>query len=291
MQITFVTGLECNDLSEGHTIYFYEFVLELVKYYPVSIICVVGGGKIFSNVNGITIFDVLKGTRYFGFFSFKNFKLVKKLNCGIIHFWYVPRLWYFPFLFRGAKYYSLPDSWSNYYYDLFKSTKNKSYLLRYVNFYFFELLLNKSSIQSIYISYQEALENNGKHVPFKINKVNVEYEIMKNGVLIGRMNSNILEELIKEVVIKNHKIIFTILTKDQKLIFKYKGIKNIIFLEWVESYAQFSSSFKVHLLYDVWGSGQSTKLINALSVGSLALGNEKAFRGFPIANNNCFFLA
>lgn len=288
--VTFITSLSCNSLDEGHVIYFFNYVKDLKKIYSINILCEEHNGNAFKNIENVNVFDCLTKSNKFGLATFSNYITIKKKSTGIVHFWYAPRLMYFPLLFNNTSFYSLPDSWSSYYESQLNIKKNIAIFFRFVHYRLFEKVISFSKIKTIYISHSEAKKYNGLFIPFKINK-HVNHCVLKDGVLVGRMNSMILEKIIINLILNNTKISFTIISKDNEMHKKYSSYKNITFIKWVEDYESFSSRFKVHLLYDLWGSGQSTKLINCLNVGSLAIGNETSFRGFPKNDKNHKYIA
>jgi hypothetical protein len=283
--ITFITSLSCNSLDEGHIIYFFNYIKDLKKYYLINILCEQHNGNVFKNIENVNVFDCLTKSNKFGLATFSNFITIKKKSIGIVHFWYAPRLMYFPLLFNNTIFYSLPDSWSSYYASQLKVKKNIALFSRFIYYKLFERIISFSKIKTIYVSHSDAKKYNGLFIPFKISK-HVGNSNSKEGVLVGRMNSIILEKIIINLILNNTNINFTIISKDNGIHEKYSSNKNITFIKWVEDYENFSSKFKVHLLYDLWGSGQSTKLINCLNVGSLAIGNEISFRGFSKNNKD-----
>tara|TARA_B110000879_G_C11169852_1_gene513038 strand:+ start:516 stop:1583 length:1068 start_codon:yes stop_codon:yes gene_type:complete len=278
-----VSGLECNILNEGHVIYLYKYLNKVLPIFKKIIVIVSEtNGSSLKKLNRFVVKDELIENKVTGLLNFHNISILKKYQKHqfIIHFWYAPKIHYLPFfLKKNTTYYTFPDSWSSYYSSKYQLTRKKQFYLKSKFYKYLELAMSKHCYKTIYVSDAEAKENKGFVIPPLLENYTSKSE--KNGILIGRMNNHLLDNLLSALTSRDNEFPITVINEDSTLRLRYKKFKNIKFEGWVEDYENFSSKFLIHLIYDEWASGMSTKLMNAINTNSLAVGNEAVFRGFP----------
>lgn len=281
--LVIVSGLKGNNLYEGHVIYLYKF---LIKVHPIfkKVIVLVSqtNGLIFRDLPKLQVKDELVDNPLTGYVNLANFLNIKKYQNyeSIIHFWYAPKILFLPYFFkRDTMLYSFPDSWSSYYLSKFQLTKKIQFYLKSMFYKSLESAMTKHCYKTIYVSDAEARKNKGFVLPPFLN----EYipNDKKNGILIGRMNTRLLDNVLSAIIRLGVKYPITVINADSSVYLRYQKFNNIHFEGFVDDYESFSSTFLIHLIYDEWSSGMSTKLMNAINTNSLAVGNLPVFRGFP----------
>lgn len=184
-----------------------------------------------------------------------------------------------------AKFMTLPDLYSKYYYQIWtKSPFSILYLYNCLAYWLLEFHLKNVYDKVYFVNFDESKSSwfdNTKHIPlFQSQKI--INNVSNNEVLLSRSNEKNTIWFVKNVVIKLEDVKFTILSSSlvvRKLV-NSLGLENLVLLDWIDDYDQFSSNYFIHICIDHVGTGMSTKVLNLLRTRSVIIGTDLSYRGF-----------
>ena len=285
--LVIITRLNLNNKYDGHVIYFEDYLKDLVKEGIFNEILILTSVKIENKISKVRYIESLPPEiknfkKYYSYLKQVSY-ICAKFSC--VQFWFLPKYVFNPFILlnKGRKVYSFPDSWSAYFKNKFSVERRKIDLVRFAYYSFVESLLRYRGIQ-VFISEQEANKAGGIHFPHKLERLSVMDSKITNSVLVGRMSTKYFISLYEEVIASLPEIHFFVISSDIDIKKICLGASNVDTIDFVDDYEKLSSTFKIHLIYDAYTSGMSTKFINAVNVNRMAIGNENVFRGFESLN-------
>lgn len=281
-RLIIITRLDLNNKHDGHVVYFTEFIEDLLKNYTFKEIAIWTPNKLNFDIKGIVFYhDLPKLHSPFSLLRNVRFYLRRLKSYDVVQHWYLPRLFIWQVLITRHKKNVIvfPDSWRAYFRSKFNVERQFIDVLRSVYYGLKEFLLSHLG-STILIAEDEAQLYNGFHIPHRILANFREGPDRCRQVLIGRMSKSYVSQVLNNVVLKLPNVNFVMITNDDKTLTAAKNIPNLEIVESVTNYSDYSSQFKIHLIYDIYTSGMSTKFINAVNTNTFVLGNSRVFRGF-----------
>lgn len=283
-KLVILTRLNLMNAFDGHVIYFRETLSSVISlnYFSEIVVLVEEGVKVF--LKDVRVMDFLSPDKVVHTGNARNFSLIKSEleDSTHIQYWYLPKPVFIlsSVVLRKKNVIFFPDSWSCYFSEKYKYEKQILDRIRSISYFTLEYFLSKIT-KVVLISESEAKIYNGYHFPHLLKEHNdTPFESIKHDVFIGRMSKETLISLCEKVVKVLDDVNFTVLVSCKELQATLSIYPNLNILDRVNNYEEFTKKFKIHLIYDAYGSGMSTKLINGVNTNRLVLGNPAVFRGF-----------